>query len=159
MATEIERKFLLKYIPIEGMNPDNGVAYIQGYLNTDKNKTVRVRIAGNDAFLTIKGTTSGISRQEFEYKIPLNDAQEMISMCDDPIIKVRWKIPYGGLIWEVDQFCGSNTGLILAEVELTTEDQVFENPPWIGQEVSNDPRYYNSNLATNPYTTWDNNGN
>ena len=106
--------------------------------------------------MTVKGPTVGVTRMEFEYEIPYNDCVEMLTnLAEQPIIeKARYKVPYNGLVWEIDEFFGVNEGLIVAEVELQTEDQQFEKPEWIGEEVSGDPRYFNSNLVNNPYTTW-----
>jgi CYTH domain-containing protein len=152
MPTEIERKFLV--IGSEWRQA-NGVRYSQGYLNRDKERTVRVRLEGEKAFLTVKGLTKGASRAEFEYEIPVAHAEYLLRLCDGPILqKVRHVIEYEGLIWEVDEFLGENEGLIVAEVELEKEDQPFERPSWLGQEVTEDPRYFNSNLCTNPYSKW-----
>ncbi len=152
MATEIERKFLVIGDTWRDATP---VTYRQGYLNRDKTRTVRVRIAGDAAMLTIKGQTYGATRAEFEYAIPLADAESLLLLCDGPLIeKTRRKIEYAGLIWEVDEFFGDNQGLVVAEVELTAEDQIVEFPEWIGIEVTDDARYYNSNLAMKPFNTW-----
>lgn len=117
---------------------------------------MRVRIAGESGFLTIKGATTGITRSEFEYSIPVTDAQEMLeTLCDRPLIqKTRYRIKSGDVVWEVDEFEGENKGLILAEVELVDANQVIVLPHWIGAEVSHDPRYYNSNLAKFPFCQW-----
>ncbi len=154
MATEIERKFLVKGDDWRSLA--TGTVYRQGYLSTKKGCTVRVRLVGNQGYLTIKGLTQGFSRAEYEYPIPAADAQEMLEqLCDRPLIeKTRYKIEYAGLLWEVDEFVGENQGLILAEVELTDENDCFERPDWIGQEVSADPRYYNANLVQHPFTQW-----
>ena len=119
---------------------------------------MRVRIAGELGYLTIKGPSQGYSRLEFEYPIPLPDAQIMLeTLCDRPLIeKTRYRIEYQGLIWEVDEFQGDNSGLIIAEVELTDENQVIELPDWLGVEVSQDSRYYNANLVKYPYSQWQN---
>lgn len=152
MAMEIERKFL---VTADDWRSVEGVMYRQGYLNRDKLRTVRVRIAGDEAFLTIKGKTTGISRAEFEYAIPVTEAQALLALCDGALVeKIRRKIPYAGLIWEVDEFFGDNAGLVVAEVELTSADQTFEKPAWIGAEVSDDPRYYNASLSIYPFTAW-----
>lgn len=152
MPLEIERKFLVKG---SDWKTQNGKRYTQGYLNLDKERTVRVRLAGKCCFLTIKGITRGTCRNEFEYEIPENDAGELLKICDGNIIdKIRHTVHYKGIKWEVDEFLGDNEGLMIAEVELTSEDQVFEKPPWLGEEVTGDPRYFNSNLAANPYNTW-----
>jgi CYTH domain-containing protein len=151
MATEIERKFLVK--GDEWRSLGVGEIYRQGYITNDNGRTVRVRVVGEQGYLTIKGPTTGMGRAEFEYKIPVEDAQELLeTLCDRPFIeKTRYKINIGDLIWEVDEFWGENQGLILAEVELETEDQIIDIPNWIGEEVTSDPRYYNSNLVKNPY--------
>ncbi|GAB6054174.1 CYTH domain-containing protein [Magnetospira thiophila] len=154
MATEIERKFLISN---EGWRAlAEGVLYRQGYLSTDKERTVRVRTVGSKGFLTIKGITVGMSRTEFEYEIPVDEANAMLdALCQQPIIeKRRYKIPLDGLVWEVDEFSGVNAGLIVAEVELDSEDQQFTKPDWIGTEVSGDFRYYNANLIAAPFSTW-----
>jgi adenylate cyclase len=152
MATEIERKFLVEGRP---WRPGSGVPYRQGYLNRDKERTVRVRIAGDKAFLTIKGATRGASRAEFEYGIPAGDAEQLLKLSDGPIIqKNRYVITHAGSKWEVDEFLGENAGLSVAEIELTSEDQSFARPPWLGREVTDDSRYFNSSLASNPYSKW-----
>ncbi|BAY30318.1 adenylate cyclase [Nostoc carneum NIES-2107] len=154
MAAEIERKFLVQGDSWRHLA--EGSLYIQGYISTKKEATVRVRIAGNQAYLTIKGKTVQYSRSEFEYPIPLEDAREMLNtLCEKPLIeKTRYKIAYGNLIWEIDEFDGVNKGLILAEVELSHEQQQFELPIWVGEEVSHDPKYFNSNLAQHPFSQW-----
>lgn len=154
MAMEIERKFLV--VGDEWRSLAIGVAYRQGYLLANKGLTVRVRMAGDTGYLTIKGAAKGISRAEFEYAIPAVDAAEMLdTLCERPLIeKVRYRIPWQGLVWEVDEFAGANQGLILAEIELTDPDQLISLPDWIGEEVSHDPRYYNARLAKHPYSEW-----
>lgn len=156
MPTEIERKFLVK--SEEWRTLGTGTIYRQGYIATKKGTTVRVRLAGNQGYITIKGASKGISRAEYEYSIPAEDAQEMLdNLCEPPLIeKTRYKIEIAGLIWEVDEFAGKNQGLIVAEVELTDANQTIEIPDWIGQEVSDDARYYNANLAQHPYSEWSN---
>jgi CYTH domain-containing protein len=156
MPTEIERKFLVK--SEEWRTLGTGTIYRQGYIATKKGTTVRVRLAGNQGYITIKGASKGISRAEYEYSIPAEDAQEMLdNLCEPPLIeKTRYKIEIAGLIWEVDEFAGKNKGLIVAEVELTDANQTIEMPDWIGQEVSDDARYYNANLAQHPYSEWSN---
>jgi CYTH domain-containing protein len=154
MPQEIERKFLLEN---DTWRPGAvGVRYRQGYLSTEKQRTVRVRTAGDKGYLTIKGESVGATRSEYEYTIPLADADEMLDrLCLRPIIeKVRYRIPFAGLTWEVDEFEGENAGLILAEVELQSEEQAVELPGWVGTEVTGDPRYFNSNLIAHPYTGW-----
>ena len=154
MAQEIERKFLVKG---DGWRKlARGVLYSQGYLSTVKERTVRIRIQNNEATLTIKSITKGISRSEFEYCIPLADAEIMLQqLAVQPIIKkYRYRIPVDDVVWEIDEFLGANQGLIIAELELQSPDQIFRLPDWIGQEVSSDPRYYNNNLVKKPFTEW-----
>ena len=133
-----------------------GVSYRQGYLNSQKERTVRIRTVGEKAYLTVKGPTRGVTRTEFEYEIPYEDCLAMLEeLAEKPIIeKKRYRIPAGSYVWEVDEFFGVNEGLILAEIELPSEDAVFEKPDWIGEEVSGDPRYFNSSLVANPYSVW-----
>jgi len=154
MGKEIERKYLIK--DDSWRESASGTTYSQGYLSTVKERTVRVRTIDVKGFLTIKGITIGATRKEYEYEIPTGDANEMLDeLCEKPIIeKTRYKIPYGGLTWEIDEFAGVNQGLIVAEVELESEEQAIDFPKWVGEEVSGDPRYFNSNLIANPYTTW-----
>ncbi len=154
MAKEIERKFLL--VGDEWKALAKGTHYRQGYLNSAKERTVRIRTIDDKAFLTIKGITVGATRVEYEYEIPHSDCNFLLDeLAEKPIVeKNRYKIDFGGLVWEVDEFLGVNAGLVVAEVELTSEDQAFEKPSWVGEEVTGDPKYYNSNLVKNPYTTW-----
>ena len=154
MATEIERKFLVQ--GEEWRSQALGTFYAQGYLTTNQGLSVRVRIAGELGYLTIKGPTQGYSRLEFEYPIPLADAQIMLeTLCDRPLVtKTRYRIKDRELVWEIDEFGGDNSGLIIAEVELTQENQVIDLPDWIGVEVSGEPRYYNANLVNYPYSQW-----
>ncbi len=164
MATEIERKFLVQATPHAGWREvaGTGTRIWQGYLNRDKHRTVRVRVAGDKAFLTIKGLTQGATRAEFEYEIPLADATALRDLCDGPIIdKIRYRIPStphtereSGLVWEIDEFLGENAGLVVAEIELESENQTFFHPAWLGVEVTGDARYYNASLATAPYRSW-----
>lgn len=133
----------------------HSVPLIQGYLAGSNQATARVRIAGDNAFLTVKGRVKNLTRQEFEYEIPVADAQAMMDLCHPRVVeKTRYKIPIEDLIWEVDEFTGQNRGLVLAEVELTSPEQSVPLPDWIGLEVSDDPRYFNSYLAAHPYSTW-----
>ena len=153
MGTEIERKYLVKG---DGWkNRAEGIVYKQGYIATLGRQTVRVRIAGKQGSITIKGASIGTVRSEFEYPIPLADAEEMLNtLCDRPLIeKIRYKIPYGNLIWEVDEFLGDNSGLIIAEVELESEHQEIALPEWIDRQVR-DRKYFNSYLAKYPYQQW-----
>ena len=158
MATEIERKFLV--IGEDWKALAAGVPYRQGYLSTDKARTVRVRTVGDRGTLTIKGPTRGTVRLEFEYTIPIGDAARMLDeLCEPPLIeKRRYRIPAGPVTWEVDEFTGVNAGLVVAEIELASADQSFDRPAWIGDEVSDDPRYFNANLVRHPYSTWARNG-
>ncbi|GGX67284.1 CYTH domain-containing protein [Litorimonas cladophorae] len=152
MAVEIERKFLVTGDAWKSGTPTR---LSQGYLASSKDSTVRIRLAGDLAWLTIKGPTVGISRAEFEYEIPATDAQQMLDMCEGAIIeKTRWQVSYENLIWEVDEFFGENGGLVVAEIELRSEDQTFAKPDWVGEEVTDDPRYANSNLSVKPFTRW-----
>jgi adenylate cyclase len=154
MGKEIERKFRVNtnaWVP-----QDPGMHFKQGYLNSQKERVVRVRIEGARAKLTIKGITTGVTRSEFEYTIPVDDAATMLEhICEQPLIdKHRHVEIHGGRTWEIDVFHGDNDGLVIAEVELPSEDAPLELPPWIGDEVSSDPRYFNSNLLKQPYKTW-----
>lgn len=153
MGIETERKYLVNG---DGWRPlGTPVPYAQGYLQRGTGRTVRVRIAGDEAFLTIKGPVIGISRQEFEYPIPVRDALAMLPLCDGPVIeKKRTKIRLGSHVWEVDEFGGENEGLVIAEVELSDPEEKIDPPAWIGAEVTGDPRYYNSNLTIHPYREW-----
>jgi adenylate cyclase len=152
MGTEIERKFLVRGA---AWKQGTGEPIAQGYLNRDKARTVRVRIKGERAYLTVKGETVGVTRSEFEYEIPVTDAQAMLAICDGPLIeKRRYVVEHAGLQWEIDEFEGESAGLIVAEVELVSETQSIELPDWVGEEVTHDPRYYNSNLSKHPYRRW-----
>ncbi|MGA7278154.1 MAG: CYTH domain-containing protein, partial [Desulfocapsaceae bacterium] len=134
----------------------SGVAYRQGYISVSKEHTVRVRIAGEKGFLTIKGGQVGAGRLEFEYAVPPAEAEIMLEqLCIKPLIeKNRYQITYRGSLWEVDEFFGDNQGLVVAEIELRSEDQPFDKPDWIGLEVTGDPRYYNASLISYPYSAW-----
>lgn len=154
MAKEIERKFLVK--PAAWEPQVAGTKIRQGYLSSLKERVVRVRTKGTKAFLTIKGITKGITRSEFEYEIPVDDADLLLTnLCEQPLVeKTRYKETHNGHEWEIDVFFGANEGLVVAEVELTDENEKIEIPIWIGEEVSSDPRYFNSNLIQNPYCKW-----
>jgi adenylate cyclase len=154
MGKEIERKFLVKGDVWRSLA--TGTACRQGYLNSAKERTVRVRTIDDRAFLTIKGLTVGATRGEYEYEIPLADCNAMLdALAEKPIIeKKRYKVPLEGLTWEIDEFFGENDGLIVAEVELESKMQIFEKPEWVGEEVTADPRYFNSNLIKHPYSKW-----
>ena len=152
MAQEIERKFL---VTDDRWRTGSGTLYRQGYLNTDKQRTVRVRISDDSAFLSVKGLTHGATREEFEYSIPVADAEAMLQLCQEPLIeKRRFLCGYQGMVWEIDEFAGVNEGLVIAEIELDSEDQPFDRPPWLGNEVTHDPRYYNANLVALPFRDW-----
>jgi adenylate cyclase len=153
MASEIERKFL---VDLAVWSPrDAGIAFTQGYLSSAKERTVRVRREGDRAVLTIKGPTKGISRAEFEYPIPVVDASAMLLLCEQPLIeKVRHVEIHDRRTWEIDVFAGDNAGLVVAEIELPDADTAFTKPAWAVRDVSDDPRYFNSNLITNPYKNW-----
>jgi adenylate cyclase len=153
MAQEIERKFLVK--AQSWHRPDQGKRYRQGYLSTVKERTVRIRTAGDKGYITVKGITVGATRAEYEYEIPLADANEMLKLCEQPLIeKIRYRVPIDNVVWEVDEFEGVNAGLITAEVELKSENQKVSIPEWVGQEVTKDPRYFNANLIARPFTKW-----
>ena len=154
MPIEIERKFLIANNSWQNAGPQ-GLRMSQGYLCRASGRTVRVRLAGEKAWLTIKGAAEGISRSEFEYEIPAEDAKELLALCESTVIdKTRYRIPLGEHVWEVDVFHGDNDGLIVAEVELTNESEIPEMPDWIGEEVSDDRRYANSNLSKTPFSEW-----
>ena len=155
MGIEIERKYLIKKDLWSSVDKGKGIYYKQGYLLTDPNKTIRVRISDRNAFLTIKGSSKGASRLEFEYEIPLKDAQELLdAFSTSSISKIRYEVEYSGKIWEVDEFLEDNQGLIVAEIELESETESFKVPEWIGKEVTEDIKYYNSNLSLKPFKTW-----
>jgi len=155
MAQEIERKFLVK-----GDFKDKASAreeIIQGYLSSLPERTVRVRVKGDQAYLTIKGISnqSGLSRYEWEKEIPVDEARELLELCEPGIIdKIRYYVKRGKHTFEVDEFRGENEGLIVAEVELSSEDELFEKPSWLAQEVTGDNHYYNAALVKNPYSNW-----
>lgn len=152
MGVEIERRFLVQG---DAWKTGKAETVRQGYLNPDKDRTVRVRIAGSTAFLTVKGITRNRTRSEFEYEIPVSDAQELLSLCEGLIIeKVRYTVVHAGARWEIDEFRGANAGLVIAEIELQSEDEIFERPSWLGEEVTDDAHYYNANLVKYPYSRW-----
>ena len=155
MAVEIERKFLLDSEEWRSA-VERSVEIKQGYLSRSIRASVRVRISGGRAQLGIKSSRDGIHRLEFEYTIPLDEAETLLSeVAEGPYIhKTRHYLRYGTHLWEIDEFHGDNAGLVVAEVELAHADEPFERPPWLGQEVSTDPRYFNSNLAREPWTRW-----
>ena len=155
MAHEIERKFL---VTGDGWNTQvsKHVDYRQGYLASDKSCSIRIRVSDTRAHLNIKSATLGVERLEYEYEIPLGDAHEMLDRlsCGPLVEKTRYYVPQGGHTWEIDVFKGDNAGLIVAEIELARADEPFERPAWLGEEVSEDPRYYNVCLARNPFKNW-----
>lgn len=154
MGIEIERKFL---VGGDGWRqpPERQTRFSQGYLSRDPARTVRVRLAGEHAFLTIKGATQGATRAEFEYEIPPADARQLLAMSDGPVVdKVRHLCEHEGMTWEVDEFLGANAGLVVAEIELQSEGQAFARPAWLGEEVTGDARYVNANLAVKPFSAW-----
>lgn len=155
MAKEIERKFLIDISGIESM--DSGTQIKQGYISTTDNTAVRVRVSGEVAYLTLKGENKGATRSEFEYEIPIKDANEIIEeLCTGPIIdKTRYLVVHGAHTWEVDVFHGDNDGLIVAEVELESESEVVDLPSWVVSEVTGDVKYYNTSLLDNPFSQWD----
>ena len=153
MALEIERKFLVKQTDF--LKPLTGQKYRQAYLSSHKKRTVRIRLAGEHAYLTVKGKSNGPVRKEYEYRIPFSEGQELLRLCPKPYIeKTRYKLAYEGKIWEIDVFENDNEGLVMAEIELSSPDEAFISPDWLGEEVTKDPRYYNSNLAKHPYSEW-----
>ncbi|ATP27039.1 CYTH domain-containing protein [Chromobacterium violaceum] len=153
MALEIERRFVVSGDGWRGLAP--AVQYRQGYLSVEKERTVRVRVVGQQAWLTLKSNISNVSRHEFEYPIPLADAQTIMgAMCPMVVDKLRHRIEHGGFVWEVDEFFGDNAGLVLAEIELPDEDTPFAKPDWVGEEVTEDGRYTNAYLSKHPYRSW-----
>lgn len=153
MATEIERKFLVINTPWQGNS--QYTIFKQAYLNSTPERTVRIRIAGDTAFITIKSKNTGIQRQEFEYRIPVTDAEQLLLLCETPPLeKKRYRVQYHQHLWEIDEFLGVNKGLVVAEIELQDVAEPFHKPEWLGQEVSDDHRYYNSYLSTHPFTEW-----
>jgi len=154
MGVEIERKFLVSSDAWRTLGQPTLLR--QGYLCADPERTVRVRIEGDQGVLTIKSKSEGASRGEWEYPIPLNEAEELLDrLCERPLVeKYRRRIDYRGFTWEVDEFLGENAGLVVAEIELPSEDAAFELPDWIGQEVTGERRYYNSSLIKLPFSKW-----
>ncbi len=155
MSLEIERKFLV--CGEFRTDATEATEIVQGYLSSLPGRTVRVRIRGEKGYITVKGKAgeSGIDRFEWEKEIPVDDARELLRLCEPfPVEKTRYLVPYGGHLFEVDVFHGENSGLVMAEIELASADEEFEKPPWLGEEVSFDPRYYNAALAVNPYNRW-----
>lgn len=155
MAVEIEHKYLVKHDLWNMVVPERSVQIRQGYLSTDPNKSVRVRTLDQKGFITVKGMSFGARRLEFEYEIPFTEALELISgFCDQLVSKTRHYVSYKNKTWEVDVFDDANEGLIIAEIELESEDEVYSKPAWVDLEITHDYRYSNSNLVHNPYSTW-----
>jgi CYTH domain-containing protein len=155
MGVEIERKFLVNKEKWNAVEKPKKNLFRQGYLLMDPNKTVRVRLTDDAAYITIKGSSTGATRKEFEYEIPQNEAGELLdNFAVSEIKKIRYKILYKGKLWEVDEFQGDNQGLIVAEIELKSETENFELPDWIAREVTGEGKYYNSNLSVNPFKKW-----
>lgn len=154
MGVEIERKFLLVGDGWRALGQP--VLLRQGYLSSHKDRVVRVRIEGEQAVMTVKGRTVGASRGEWEYAIPMADAVELLDgLCEQPLIeKYRRRIAIGPHVWEVDEFLGANAGLVVAEIELGAEDEAFDKPDWVGEEVTDDKRYLNANLIKHPFSAW-----
>jgi adenylate cyclase len=155
MATEIERKFLIEKDLWYALKKPVGVDIIQSYLVNEHGRVIRIRVTDSNGFITIKGPSENATRQEFEYPIPKEDALEILALFDPKRIeKTRYKIEFQGHLWEIDEFFGNNDGLIIAEIELKSREESFEKPPWLGEEVTNDHRYYNAYLSEHPYNSW-----
>jgi adenylate cyclase len=155
VAHETERKSLVS--SDAWRSGGEGTRYRQGYLLNSEGHTVRVRLSESGAWLTIKGSRRGLTRPEFEYSIPLGDAEDMLAtLCGGSLVeKTRYRVPLGAHLWEVDEFHGANAGLVLAEIELEHEAETFERPEWLGEEVSEDPRYYSGRLSKEPFSSWE----
>ena len=154
MGVEIERKFLVRG---DGWRSQGQPVLLrQGYLSSDPDRIVRVRIEGDAAVMTIKGRSKGATRGEWEYPIPMQDAEAFLEqLCEQPLIeKTRTRVEHEGMVWEVDEFLGENAGLVVVEIELKSEDQTFSWPDWVGEEVTHDERYFNANLIRHPYSRW-----
>lgn len=157
MGIEIEKKYLVKKEIWQRTAKGTGHLYRQGYLLTAPDKTIRVRIANQKGYLTIKGIQVGATRLEYEYEIPEKDAGELLEkFTESEIVKTRYKVSYSGKVWEVDEFGGDNSGLIIAEIELKHDNESYDLPPWVGDEVTSEMRYTNSSLSENPYKLWEN---
>ncbi|TWF41388.1 CYTH domain-containing protein [Chitinophaga polysaccharea] len=155
MGQEIERKFLVNATQWQQAEKPVGEHYRQGYLLLDPHKTIRVRLTPTKGFLTIKGKTTGATRAEFEYEIPMDEASALLDQfAIAELSKIRYTLTYKDKVWEIDEFLGDNAGLIVAEIELKSEDESFERPVWVSEEVTADARYYNANLTTMPYNKW-----
>ena len=155
MGVEIERKFLVDHEKWSMVEKPEGTHYRQGYILSDKEHTVRVRVSDKKCFLNLKSKSSNMSRNEYEYEIPLQDGLEILrSFTTNGTEKIRYNIPFEGKLWEVDEFLGDNMGLIVAEIELTSEEEEFEKPAWVAREVTDDGRYTNAALAKHPFKNW-----
>ncbi|NLR58631.1 CYTH domain-containing protein [Chitinophaga polysaccharea] len=155
MGQEIERKFLVNAAQWQQAEKPVGERYRQGYLLLDPHKTIRVRLTPTKGFLTIKGKSTGATRAEFEYEIPMEEASALLDQfAIAELSKIRYTLTYQDKVWEIDEFLGDNAGLIVAEIELESEDESFERPAWVTEEVTTDARYYNANLTTRPYNRW-----
>lgn len=155
MPTEIERKFLVDHEKWNTLPKPNGNVYKQGYILSEEKRTVRIRVTPDAAYITLKGASTGISRSEYEYSIPIAEGDEILeNFATSAVAKTRYNIVFAGHLWEVDVFAGANTGLIVAEIELESEDEPFEKPEWVGAEVSHDSRYTNASLSVKPYKNW-----
>jgi len=152
MPLEIERKFL---VISEAWKAHSGSLIRQGYLNCDPRSIVRIRVSGDSAWICIKTPSTGVTRAEFEYPIPRGDADVLLALCEAPLVeKIRYRLQFAGRLWEIDEFQGANAGLVIAEVELERAEDPVALPAWIGAEITEDPRYFNSNLAAHPYHQW-----
>ena len=156
MGLEIERKYLVKKEAWSKADKGEGSVCKQSYLSLDPDKTIRVRVIDSKAYITIKGKTKNLTRSEFEYEIPKDEGEALIKEFGEGVIhKVRYHIPMGKYTWEVDEFLGDNEGLLVAEIELSSETETFDKPNWIGEEISLDTRYYNVCLMQNPFKNWE----
>ncbi len=157
MPTEIERKFLVSHEKWNALTKPRGNLYKQGYILSEEKRTVRIRVTPDAAYITLKGASTGISRSEYEYNIPITEGNEILeNFATSTVEKTRYNINYAGHLWEVDVFAGDNTGLIVAEIELEHEGEPFEKPDWAEAEVSHDSRYTNASLSVKPYKDWEN---
>ena len=155
MGKEIERKFLINPTKWAGLAKPSGKRLRQGYISTEPHKTIRIRVTADQGWLTIKGISTGATRLEYEYEIPLIEAIELLdNFAENELEKTRYEITYIGKLWEIDVFSGKNEGLIVAEIELESEDEQFELPEWIAEEVTHKKKYYNSNLISYPFKNW-----
>ncbi|WP_394992231.1 CYTH domain-containing protein [Emticicia sp.] len=155
MPLEIEKKYLVNKEIWQETKKPKGMFFRQGYLLTDPNKTIRVRVTDTKSYLTIKGLSIGATRPEFEYEIPKDEAEQLLDMfAISDLTKIRYKVLFNNKLWEVDEFLGNNMGLIVAEIELESEDEAFDLPNWVEKEVTGENEYYNSNLSLFPYKNW-----